>query len=95
MQIFTLPDNSVVGPFDSIEALPDGNYMAGGGIIPADQIVGGIISDVPDNYLNPQQQAIIDAQLKAEQTAKDTKASALAKLSALGLTADEVKALIG
>jgi hypothetical protein len=30
-----------------------------------------------------------------EQTAKDVKASALAKLAALGLTQDEVKALIG
>ena len=36
-------------------------------------------------------QAIIDAQ----QAAKDAKASALAKLAALGLTQDEVKALIG
>ena len=30
-----------------------------------------------------------------EQAAKDVKASALAKLSALGLTADEINALIG
>jgi hypothetical protein len=37
-------------------------------------------------------QATIAAQEKA---AKDAKASALAKLTALGLTADEVKALIG
>lgn len=36
-------------------------------------------------------QAIIDAQ----QAVIDTKASALAKLAALGLTQDEVKALIG
>ena len=36
-------------------------------------------------------QAIIDA----KQVAIDTKASALAKLAALGLTQDEVKALIG
>jgi hypothetical protein len=40
------------------------------------------------------------AQLQAEeaakeQAAKDAKASALAKLTALGLTQDEVKALIG
>ena len=40
------------------------------------------------------------AELQAEETAKQqaqetAKASALAKLSALGLTADEVKALIG
>jgi hypothetical protein len=30
-----------------------------------------------------------------EQSVKDTKASALAKLTALGLTADEVKAILG
>ena len=35
------------------------------------------------------------AEAKAEQDAKDAKASALAKLTALGLTADEVKALVG
>jgi len=35
------------------------------------------------------------AEAQAEQAAKDAKASALAKLTALGLTADEVKALIG
>ena len=35
------------------------------------------------------------AEAHAEQAAKDAKASALAKLTALGLTADEVKALIG
>ena len=32
---------------------------------------------------------------QAEQATKDAKASALAKLTALGLTADEVKALVG
>ena len=32
---------------------------------------------------------------QAKQAAKDAKASALAKLAALGLTQDEVKALIG
>jgi len=35
------------------------------------------------------------AEAQAEQAAKDAKASALAKLTALGLTADEIKALIG
>ena len=35
------------------------------------------------------------AETQAEQAAKDAKASALAKLAALGLTADEVKALLG
>lgn len=66
MQIFTLPDGSVVGPFDSIVELPDGNYFAGGGIIPADQVTGGIISTVSDDYLNPEQQAALDKQLKAQ-----------------------------
>ena len=35
------------------------------------------------------------AEVAAEQAAIDTKTSALAKLAALGLTEDEVKALIG
>ena len=35
------------------------------------------------------------AEAQAEQAAKDAKASALAKLTALGLTEDEVKALLG
>jgi hypothetical protein len=35
------------------------------------------------------------ANTAAEQATKDTKASALSKLAALGLTEDEVKALIG
>jgi hypothetical protein len=40
--------------------------------------------------------AAVTAKAEAnEQTAKDVKASALAKLAALGLTQDEVKALVG
>jgi len=40
--------------------------------------------------------AAVTAQAEADlQTAKDAKVSALAKLTALGLTADEVKALLG
>jgi hypothetical protein len=40
--------------------------------------------------------AAVTAQAQAdEQAAKDTKASALAKLAALGLTQEEVKALVG
>lgn len=35
------------------------------------------------------------AEAQAEQAAKDAKASALAKLAKLGLTEDEVKALLG
>jgi hypothetical protein len=81
MQIFTLPDGTIVGSFDSIESLPDGNYMAGGGIIPADQVTGGVISDVPDDYINPAQQSIIDAELKA-----NCKAQASSLLSATDWT---------
>ena len=66
MQIFTLPDNSVVGPFDLIEALPDGNFMAGGGIILADQVAGASITTVANDYLNPEQQTILDNKLKAQ-----------------------------
>jgi len=40
--------------------------------------------------------AVVTAQAQADaQAAIDTKASALAKLAALGLTQDEVKALVG
>jgi hypothetical protein len=40
--------------------------------------------------------ATVTAKAQAdEQSAKDAKASALAKLAALGLTQDEVKALVG
>ena len=67
MQIFTLPNGVIVGPFDSIETLPDGNYFAGGGIIPADQVTGGVISTVPDDYVTPEQQAALTAQFNAQQ----------------------------
>jgi hypothetical protein len=41
-------------------------------------------------------QAAVTAQAEADaQAAIDTKASALAKLAALGLTQDEIKALVG
>jgi hypothetical protein len=95
MQIFTLPDGLIVGPFNLIEESIDGNYLADGVIIPADQVTSGVISTVSDDYISPSQQAIIDAKAKAEQEVKDAKASALAKLAALGLTIDEVKALVG
>jgi hypothetical protein len=39
-------------------------------------------------------QAADNAQAQAEQATKDAKASALNKLTALGLTADEIKALL-
>ena len=67
MQIFTLPDGTIVGPFDSIQELPDGNYFAEGGIIPADQVTGTVISTVPDDYLTPEQQAAATAAFNAQQ----------------------------
>ena len=81
MQIFTLPDNFVVGPFNSIETLPDGNYMVDGAIIPNNQVTNAIISTVPDDYINPTQQATIDDQLKT-----NCKAQASSLLSATDWT---------
>ena len=57
--------------------------------------VGDIAYDADGNEVAYDLQAVT-AQAQADaQAAKDTKASALAKLAALGLTQDEVKALIG
>jgi hypothetical protein len=57
--------------------------------------VGNIAYDADGKEVVYDLQAVT-AQAQADaQAAKDTKASALAKLAALGLTQDEVKALIG
>jgi hypothetical protein len=57
--------------------------------------VGDIAYDADGNEVAYDLQAVT-AQAEADaQAAIDTKASALAKLAALGLTQDEVKALIG
>ena len=57
--------------------------------------VGDIAYDVNNNEVAYDLQAVT-AQAQADaQAVIDTKASALAKLAALGLTADEVKALVG
>jgi hypothetical protein len=57
--------------------------------------VGDIAYDADGNEVAYDLQAIT-AQAQADvQAAKDSKASALAKLTALGLTQDEVKALVG
>ena len=53
-------------------------------------IIDGTAGATFPNGSNPQA-----AEAKAEQAAKDAKASALAKLTALGLTQAEVTALIG
>ena len=76
-------------------------------VLAKDCPAGAIIvdnSELPTEYFNAwelvngtvvinetKKQAIIDA----KQTVIDTKASALAKLTALGLTQDEIKAIVG
>jgi cystathionine beta-lyase family protein involved in aluminum resistance len=58
-------------------------------------IRGDIAYDVNENEVAYDLQSVI-AQAQADaQAVIDTKASALAKLAALGLTQDEVKALVG
>jgi hypothetical protein len=59
------------------------------------KIVGNIAYDADGNEVAYDLQAVT-AQAEADaQAVIDTKASALAKLAALGLTQDEVKSLIG
>ena len=57
--------------------------------------VGDIAYDADGNEVAYDLQAVIAQAQKDAQTVIDTKASALAKLTALGLTQDEVKALVG
>jgi hypothetical protein len=58
-------------------------------------IRGDVAYDVDGNEV-AYDLAAVTAQAEADaQAAKDVKASALAKLAALGLTQDEVKALVG
>jgi hypothetical protein len=70
MYIFTLPDNSIVGPFTTLETLEDGNYLSDQAILFADQVAGGVISEVPDGYMTPTQQAAANAKFNAEQKKK-------------------------
>ena len=59
------------------------------------RIVGDVAYDADGNEV-AYDLATVTAQAEADaQAAIDTKASALAKLAALGLTQDEVKALVG
>jgi hypothetical protein len=51
--------------------------------------------DADGNEVAYDLQAVTAQSQADEQAAKDVKASALAKLAALGLTQDEVKALVG
>ena len=58
-------------------------------------INGNIAYDVDGNEVAYDLQAVTTQVQKDAQAVIDTKASALAKLTALGLTQDEVKALVG
>ena len=57
--------------------------------------VGDTAYDANGNEVSYDLQAVTAQAQADEQAAKDIKASALAKLTALGLTQDEVKALVG
>ena len=57
--------------------------------------VGDIAYDANGNEVTYDLQAVTEQAETDAQAVIDTKASALAKLAALGLTQDEVKALIG
>ena len=57
--------------------------------------IGDIAYDADGNKVAYDLQAVIAQAQSDAQAIIDTKASALAKLAALGLTQDEVKALIG
>lgn len=58
-------------------------------------ISGNVAYDVDGNEVAYDLQAVIAQAQSDAQAAIDVKASALAKLAALGLTEDEVKSLIG
>jgi hypothetical protein len=58
-------------------------------------IRGDIANDVNENEVSYDLQAVTAQAESDAQAVIDTKASALAKLAALGLTQDEVKALVG
>ena len=73
MYIFTMPDNTVIGPFTTLEPT-QGGYLADGAFLAEDLVAGGVISEVPDDYVNPATQAILDEQAK---TACKQKASEL------------------
>jgi hypothetical protein len=59
------------------------------------RIVGDEATDVNGNEVTYDLQAVTAQAESDAQAIIDTKASALAKLSALGLTEDEIKALVG
>ena len=66
MQIFTLPDGSIVGPFSTLETTK-GGYLADGNFLAENLVTGGVVSTVPDDYVTPEQQAFLTAQFNAQQ----------------------------
>jgi hypothetical protein len=67
MKIFTLPDGRIVGPFFSVEQLEDGNYLTNGALMDASDIAGGVISEVPDDYLHPEVQEAVNKKFNEAQ----------------------------
>lgn len=70
---------------------PDGALIIDDSILPSDYFDAWELVDGQVVINQTKKQAIIDA----KQSAIDAKESALSKLTSLGLTADEVKALLG
>jgi len=70
MKIITLPDNTIVGPFKSLELLDDGNYLADESIMTADQVVDGVVSEVSDDYKHPEILKAENEAFNAEQKQK-------------------------
>jgi hypothetical protein len=57
--------------------------------------IGDVAYDKDDNAVAYDVNSVIAKATEIEQAATDAKTSALAKLTALGLTSDEIKALLG
>ena len=83
----------VFGPYEQIDVLED-RYRCDGGDLPFTVVGQGTISDVVDgDFPEPQRQN--NQTLSQAQIKQNLKQSAIAKLTALGLTADEIKAIVG
>lgn len=70
MYIITLPDNTIVGAFKSLELLDNGDYLVDQSIMSADQVVGGVVSEVPDGYKTLEQEQEENSIFNAEQKQK-------------------------
>jgi hypothetical protein len=74
---------------------PDAQFTVAGGVYSGIEWLSNEIPKPTEKEVNEQLAKLQAEEAVKEQAAKDVKASALAKLSALGLTQDEVKALLG